>query len=97
MTIGDELMALLARPPLGETDVALPVDHTGVGRGGVDDLRHIGLGLCAITITGGNEVHGGVLSDLTVPKRELIAATQVMLQQGRLRIASGLPEAATLT
>jgi hypothetical protein len=99
VTIGDELKALLGRPPLGEPDVqvALLVDHTGVGRGVVDYLRHIGLGLCAITITGGNEVHGSVLSDLTVPKRELIASAQVALQQGRLRIAPGLPEAATLT
>jgi hypothetical protein len=97
ITIGDELKALLARPPISEMQVALLVDHTGVGRGVVDYLRHIGLPICAITITGGIEVHGSVLSDLTVPKRELIASCQIALQQGRLRIAPSLEHASTLT
>ena len=31
-----------------------------------------------------------------VPKRDLVSAAQVLLQSGRLKIASGLPEAETL-
>jgi len=95
--VADELAALLTRPPLAGAQVAVLVDATGVGRGVVDYLHHIGVRLCSITITGGNEVHGSVLSALSVPKRELVVATQIALQQGRLRIAAGLPEAATLT
>jgi hypothetical protein len=31
-----------------------------------------------------------------VPKRDLVTVTQVLLQNGRLRVAAGLPEAETL-
>jgi hypothetical protein len=89
--------ALLAAPALATAEVALLVDHGGVGRGVYDLLVQAGLRPIGITITGGNEVHGDAATALTVPKRDLITATQVMLQGGRLRISAGLADAVVLT
>ena len=76
---------------------ALAVDGTGVGAPVVDLLREAKLGceLAAVTISGGEResVVGGVFS---VPKRDLIAGVQVLLEQGELRIARDLPEAGAL-
>ena len=38
-----------------------------------------------------------VRNSWSVPKRNLVSAAQVLLQQGRLKIAAGLPLAATLS
>ena len=74
----------------------LAVDATGVGRPVVDLLRTAGLKPIAVTVTGGDAVtHEG--QNWKIPKSELVAGVQVALQQGRLQIASGLPDAATLT
>jgi hypothetical protein len=76
---------------------ALVVDGTGVGAPVVDGLRAAKLGceLCAVTITGGDHEHGrdGAWS---VPKRDLIAGVQVLLERGELRIAKALIEAGSL-
>lgn len=54
--------------------------------------------LCPIQITGGDAVTHDRASGVTrVPKRDLVSAAQVALQTGRLKIAEGLKEAATLT
>jgi hypothetical protein len=94
--IVDQLKALLSRPPLAG-NVTLAVDATGVGPPVVDMLRRAELPcrLRAITITGGNEVvpHPGGYG---VPKRDLVSITQVLLQDGRLKVAPSLPEADTL-
>ena len=74
----------------------LAADATGVGRPVVDLLRKAGLNPIAVTVTGGDAArHEGM--NWWMPKRELVAGVQVALQQGRLQIASGLPDAATLT
>ena len=74
----------------------LTVDATGVGRPVVDLLRARGLNPIAVTITGGDTAtHDG--RDWRVPKRDLVGGVAVGLQTGRLKIASGLPDAATLT
>ncbi len=74
----------------------LAVDATGVGRPVVDLLRARGLRFDAVTITGGDTAtHDG--RDWRVPKRDLVGAVAVPLQTGRLKIARGLPDAATLT
>jgi hypothetical protein len=74
----------------------LSVDATGVGRPVVDLLRANGLRLDAVTITGGDSAtHDGM--DWRIPKRDLVSAVAIALQTGRLKIASGLPDAATLT
>jgi hypothetical protein len=76
---------------------ALVVDGTGIGAPVVDALRAARLGceLCAVTITGGEHEHrhDGLWS---VPKRDLIAGLQVLLERGELRIANALLEAGSL-
>jgi hypothetical protein len=72
---------------------ALAVDGTGVGAPVVDMLRgaRLGCDIAAVTITGGERQHqkGSVWS---VPKRDLLAVVQLMLERGELKIAKGLRE-----
>lgn len=94
--VGD-ITDLVGREPLRSGNSTLIVDRSGVGRpiGDLFELADLPCELAMVTITGGDhEIRDG--NNWTVPKRTLIAATQVMLQQGRLRIADGLPLAATL-
>ena len=72
---------------------AVAVDATGVGAPVVDMLRaaRLGCDLSAVTITGGDRGQG---KD-SVPKRDLIAEVQVLLETGRLKIGS-IREAARL-
>jgi len=75
----------------------LVVDATGVGAPVVDLLRasQLGCGIVPVTITSGDkESQNG--SQWRVPKRDLVVGLQVLLEQGRLRIAGGLPEGALL-
>jgi hypothetical protein len=57
----------------------------------VDMLRQRGLRPIAITITGGDAVVRGTDGVWRVPKRDLVAAVQVLLQNKWLEIAEGLP------
>ena len=85
-----------ARPPLAGS--ALVVDQTGVGRSVFDLIKaaDVDAALYRVTLTGGDK-HAKEEDGLyRVPKKELVTALQVMLQTGRLRIASGLKHAATL-
>jgi hypothetical protein len=91
-----KVVDLLNRPPLAGGSYTLLVDSTGVGRAVFDMMTQLDLGPAAITITAGDQVHA-VWGGFNVPKRDLITSTQVMLQDGRLRIAAGLEHAATLT
>ena len=75
----------------------LVVDATGVGAPVVDLLRasRPGCPIIPVTITGGDsESQNG--SQWRVPKRDLVVGLQVLLEQGRLRIADGLAEGALL-
>ena len=91
--IVDEVAGLMSRLP---EYPELAVDATGVGRPVVDLLTARGLRLYAVTITGGDTAtHDGM--NWRIPKRDLVGAVAVALQTGRLKIASGLPDAATLT
>ncbi|MCO6418985.1 hypothetical protein JYK14_22905 [Siccirubricoccus sp. KC 17139] len=49
----------------------------------------------AVTITGGDTVHGGG-RHFRVPKRDLVTALQLALQDGRLKIAAEADHADTL-
>jgi hypothetical protein len=84
-------------PSMTDAPVELIVDQTGVGRPVVDLLRQAGFDPIAITITGGDQVIPVERREFRVPKRNLVGAVQVLLQTRRLRWASSLPEAATLT
>ncbi len=78
----------------------LVVDATGVGRPVVDMLwRDISESLEGtdirvtpgnITITGGDSASRGADGGLRVPKRDLVGAPLVLLQNGQLKIAEGL-------
>ena len=94
-TIVERVADMLSREPLAG-DASLVVDATGVGAPVVDLLREAGLRPVAVTITGGDAV-GCEGRDYRVPKRDLVATLQVLLQTGRLKVAESLPEAATLT
>ncbi|WP_439621812.1 hypothetical protein [Gemmata sp.] len=78
-------------PPLAMSP--LVVDATGVGRPTVDMLRESGIraAVSPWSITAGRTVGDG-----TVPKLDLVSAVQTALGTRRLRIAPGLPLAATL-
>jgi hypothetical protein len=73
----------------------LAVDGTGLGGPIVDYLRKERLEPFAIVITGGGKYDIDA-SGASVPKSHLAGAMQVALQTGRLKIAAGLPESATL-
>lgn len=76
---------------------ALAVDGTGVGAPVVDLLREAKLGceLAAVTISSGERESfvGGMFS---VPKRDLIAGVQLLLEQGEMKIARELRDAGAL-
>ena len=79
--------------------VALLVDKTGVGAAVVDHFSVEGLRPISVTIHGGSSVTKDPEGfGYRVPKRDLVSATQVLLQAkpGRLKIAKGLPLAETL-
>jgi hypothetical protein len=97
----DDVSSLLVRDPL-RGKVELAIDATGVGRGVVDlfTAPKITAPLLPITITAGDVVTSeweAGCKRYRVPKRDLIIAVQVLLQTGRLKIASDLPFAETLT
>ena len=73
----------------------LLVDQTGVGAPVFDMFKREGLDPIGITIQGGDTVSGG-RKLLKVPKRDLVVSLQVAFQDDRLKIAEGLPHAATL-
>jgi len=73
----------------------LVVDKTGVGAGVIETMQR--LNPISITITGGNQAQLIGPQEFSVPKRDLVAALQVGLQAGQLRIAKGLPHAELLT
>jgi len=72
-------------------DCSLTVDATGVGVPVVEMLRagRLGCEICAVTMTGGEREHGHG-GGFSVPKRDLIAGVQVLLEKGELRIARDL-------
>lgn len=88
--------SLMAQEPLASRRTALVVDGTGVGTSVVDSLIEAGLRPTPVTIHGGDRVRPDGSGGHRVPKRDLVSAVQVLLQSGRLKIASSLPEAATL-
>jgi hypothetical protein len=92
---------------LGEEEVVLAVDMTGVGRPVADMLkrrleewleqdRNVYLNTAWITITGGDSVTKAEGGGLRVPKRDLASAPLVLMQNKQLKIAEGLQLADTL-
>lgn len=98
-TIVRDVAALVDTHPLGRAQIQLVVDYTGCGRPIVDMLKQAGLDwLVAVTIHAGfnttfDHNDGRTAS---VPKKDLIAAVSVVLEQRRLQIARALPDADVL-
>jgi len=93
-----ELAALLARPPLAALSTVVLADAGGVGVAVSDLLWQQGVPHVSITATGGDSVNvADAGKAIRCPKRELVAAAQICLAEGRLRIASGMAHGATLT
>jgi len=95
-TIAKELRSLFASLPTLPTLVA---DETGVGIGVLQILRRATLPVSSvrgITITAGHSVNHRPDGGYSVPKKELVSATQSLLQGKRLLIAPALKEAKTL-
>lgn len=87
----------VARPRVAAVPAAgVVVDATGVGRPVVDLFWRAGVRAAALTITGGSEATHPADLQWHVPKRELISVMQVLMQGGRLRVATDVPESAGL-
>lgn len=86
--------ALLARPAL--SGAALVIDQTGCGRPVYDMFVAAGLKPVGVTITGGDTLLGNARDGYRAPKRDLVAAAQVALQNERLKVAATLDLASTL-
>ncbi|MEP6714457.1 MAG: hypothetical protein ABJC09_02720 [Terriglobia bacterium] len=92
---------LLWREPL-QGQCALVVDSTGVGAPVVEMLKDSGLDceISAVTISGGEqEVRNGSFAGVTrwsVPKQDLIAGVQLLLEKDQLRIARELRDGGAL-
>jgi hypothetical protein len=69
---------------------------TGVGRPVVDMMRKENLDPVPITITGGDQATPDNRG-WRVPKRDLVGVMQVLLQNGRFKVANALPLASVLT
>jgi hypothetical protein len=76
----------------------LAVDGTGVGAPVVDMLRaaRLGCNISAVTITGGEREQRKGSGWVSVPKRDLVAGVQVLLERGELKLARGMRELGAL-
>jgi hypothetical protein len=102
----DELDKAHARPRIEVTGgltmavplTALAVDKTGVGRAVTDMLAMTPMPcqIIPVTITAGHAVTSDGRGGVHVPKRDLVGAAQLLLQQGKLRFSRELPLIETL-
>ncbi len=97
-TIVDSVKRLLLREPFRRrlSRVSLIIDKTGVGRPTMDVFTAAGVNPVGVTIHGGDKVAMEDAMNFRVPKRDLVGAAQVALQNGSLKVAAGLPESETL-
>ena len=93
----ERVRQMMQHPMMLAWGCRLVVDATGVGAAVVDLLRSARLpcGLTAVTITAGEQAHsrGGAWH---VPKKDLLAVLQVLLEDKQLKICGKLREATTL-
>lgn len=93
--IASRVRETISSPPI-ENDYLLAVDETGVGGAVVEQLKARGVRFRGVTITGGREEKRHERDRYSVPKKDLVARAQVLLQNGRLKIVPQLPHARTL-
>jgi len=93
----ERVRQLIRTPLLQGKSIAGLVDKTGVGAAVIDSFVQSGLSPIAITIHGGSVVSPDPdRPGYRVPKRDLVSAVQVLLQNERLKISRSLPLAETL-
>ena len=93
----EQVSRVVRSEPLRHMPAVLLVDKTGVGAAVLDSFALAGVGAVAVTLHGGSSVsRDRQRVGFRVPKRDLVTAAQVLLQNGRLKVAAGLPEAETL-
>jgi hypothetical protein len=87
---------LFGAAPLSKSYLA--VDYTGVGRPILDMLRRarVRARISPVLVTAGHKATADERGGWCVPRRELAANLQVLLQSRRLSVAPALAEAATL-
>jgi hypothetical protein len=92
-----ERVCEVMRHPKIVNQCRLVVDATGVGAPVVDLLRSAGLSvrLTTVTITGGERVHGQG-ERWQVPRGDLLAGIEVLLEAGELKICRRMKEAERL-
>ena len=90
------LAAVFADSPLRGSK--LVVDYTGVGRPVLDMLRKakVGASITPLFVTSWKKSSSDDRGGWLVPRQEVAATLQVLLQSRRLRVAPALPEAAML-
>lgn len=90
MDVAKRTRAIQRAMPLRDADTIVIADATGVGRPVLEMLKKAGVeNLVGVVITGGTgESHDGVWH---VPKRNLVATLQVLLQNGTLVWNEALP------
>ncbi len=93
--IASRVRETIAAPPI-ENDYLLAVDETGVGGAVVEQLKARGIRFRGVTITGGREEKRHERDRYSVPKKDLVARAQVLLQNGRLKIVPQLAHAQAL-
>jgi hypothetical protein len=87
-TMVEQVCLIYKHPSLREHTRTLVIDATGCGRPVADMLKPCAP--IAISLHGGENVHHEG-RNWQVPKRDVVAAAQVLLQQRRLKLASSLP------
>jgi hypothetical protein len=80
------VVTLLRRPELAGGPATLLVDTTGVGRGVVDNFKHIGARPKAVTIHGGSRTTSEG-DEWHVPKKDLVFALVSLAQARPVRLA----------
>lgn len=95
-TIVDDVHTFWRDKKLGDTPLC--IDKTGVGAPVVDQFVHKGvIPIRAVMITGGHQwSYDENGRSYNVPKKDLVAVVQLLLQSGRLHVAAALAEAKTL-
>lgn len=90
------LAQVFAAPPLHGSN--LVVDYTGVGRPVLDMLRNakVGVSVRPLLVTSGKSSSSDDRGGKLVPRQELAATLQVLLQSRRLRVAPTLSNSAML-
>jgi hypothetical protein len=105
MALGTRYAAIIERvqrlsstPPLRAALSAVVIDATGVGRPVVEQFRQAGVpNIQAVTITAGHAATFDPVDEgWRTPKRDLVSAVAIVLEQRCLEIAERLPEATTL-